>query len=775
MPLDALAVWLDALRGEPKQAVADLLSGRQDRGQFARLECAEFMQRALVEAGAPDEARAQLDEGLAAWLAEAMASDEEWRRREGLKPHLYRLNEAFAAVGLLDLPRTAYRLRELHPAYRRWLQGYDFGFGDGPYAGYWRALASTQQDAAPFRQQWHEFVVHAGEGCPGYLQQVGMAGLRRMPGDPLQRQLAMINALLRRAWRIGNAAALDEFAERLSALRAEYPMANDTWRGRVLRILQLLAADEEARRQSLPADQRPRDAERLGQFKARLGEAVRPVIGELALGAATAESIPIPALPSFDEGLRIGHALREPKQNAIAKALELFERHRAYAEVSGDSYFFVRTLCNLGHRVLKQAGLDARDRETLRVLLRHALVWEPGNPYPWSFWAEVEQAEGREDVAETVLWEAVRRFPEQEPSRVVLALLLQRRHAREGNGSLVVEAETLLREAVTGNPRNEPSRVELALLLQRRHAGEGTASLLAEAETLLREVVTANPRNSHSRTELARLLARNGCAEAARILLQEGLVLRDDSFWRRMLSLIEAGKPLALPDLKLKQPKQNPAGKASAPFVADELESLRANAAAARFAYARERGETGDVDSLKTAARQYELPRFYLGWFGEAVVDEADGRRLPYALAALAALDSAEGWQALERDYSQRGCDIALLKLYAGVPLPAESRAELVCWLEEDSDVPDLMQGSDDAVDDDGDDADEVTAPVAAKPSSYEDFLRSRLRQLDFLGASERTPGGLATPTRAGACDKLIEQHLARTIEADLSPLSLVA
>ncbi len=48
MPLDPIATWLGALERNPRQAVADLLFGRLDRGQFARLECAEFMQRALL-------------------------------------------------------------------------------------------------------------------------------------------------------------------------------------------------------------------------------------------------------------------------------------------------------------------------------------------------------------------------------------------------------------------------------------------------------------------------------------------------------------------------------------------------------------------------------------------------------------------------------------------------------------------------------------------------------------------------------------------------------
>ena len=770
MPLDAVAGWLDALARDPKHAVADLLAGRLDRGQFARLECAEFMQRALADAVPDAEVRARLDEGLSAWLAEAMARDAEWRRSDGVQAHLYRLNEAFAAVSLLRPPRTAYRLRELSPAYRRWLQRYDYGYGDGPYAGYWRALAGTQGDDAGLRRQWHEFVVQAGgQRYPRYLFQVGMAGLRGLPIDTEQRQLATINALLRRAWRIGSDDALADFAERLSALRAEYPMANDTWRGRVLRVVQLLEADEDAHRKTPSKARQSRDAGRLAAFKAKLGQAVKPVIGDLALGEATARSVTMPAMPTIQEFDKVKSELSDRHPMAIKHALELFEAHHAYAEASGDSYFFVRTLCNLGHRLLKQPGLDAGTLDSLRALLRHALVWGPDDPYPWSFWAELEQTEGREDIAETVLWEAVRRFPDDEPSRVELALLLQRRHARDGDPALLAEAEQLLREAVAANPRNEASRVELALLLQRRHARDGDPARLAEAEQLLRAVVAANPRNLHSRSELARLLARNGRTEPASALLKEGLAGRDNPIWRRMLADIEAGKTLPLPKLDLKQPKPAHSRPTAAP-ASETLDALRANAAAARYAYARERGEAGDSASLATAAGQYDLPRFYLTWFGQIPAQaDAAGSRPPYALAALDAIAAPEHWPALERDYPQYQRDTVLLKLYAGVPVAAEARAELADWLEESADAPEAAEAVDDL------DADETDAPPTATTAGYDDFPRRSLRELDFLNACERSPAGLATASRSGEFDRLIEKLLARTVEADLPPVALVA
>ena len=713
MPLNPIPAWLVALERDPDAAVADLFAGRCDRGQFSRLDDAEFLARALAEPGADPASRDRVDQGLSHWLAACQAADAALRHSIGVQAHLYRLNEALAAIVLLKLPRSAHQLRDMHFAYRRWLSQYDYGYGDGPYAGYWRALAATQVDRR-FQKQWHDFVVRAEEHYPSYALHIGLTGLRGLDLPSDQRLLRLLNALLRRAWRIGTEAAAAEFAKRLGAVAADMPMANDGWRGRVLRLLESIEAEERAHQHSLT---------RLQAFQQVLTQALKPWIGDIGLGRATALSVRVSHMPALDEFLRVAQELRDRRPIAIKHALDLFERHRAYAEASGDAYFFVRTLCNLGHRLLQQPAVDGRTLDDLRALLWHALVWEPINPYPWSFWAELEQAEGREDVAEAVLWEAVRRFPE-----------------------------------------NEPSRVELALLLQRRHERERTPTLLAEAEQLLREVVGRNSRDLPSRSELARLLARNGRATEGRELLVQGLAGREHPGWRRMMGSIDEGKPLPLPTRKVKPSKSTRA-------VADhpqeeELQHLQANAAAARFAYALERGEAGDSAELSSNA---DLARFYCGWFGlEPPVVGQDGVRPPYGLAALAALADPAHWRRLERDYPANARDTLLLKRHAGVALSKEELAELKAWLE--------LAGAARAPEveaDQPDESDEGSLRTTGKPDSYDQFLRRRLRATCFLAAS--TTGAPATADRSGEIDRLIEKHLARSIDADIAPIPLAA
>jgi len=751
VPLNPISAWLAALERDPDAAVTDLFAGRSDRGQFSRLDDADFLARALAEPGADPASRDRVDKGVSHWLTACHAADAALRHRIGVQAHLYRLNEALAAIVLLDLPRSARQLRDMHFAYRRWLSQYDYGYGDGPYAGYWRALAATQVDRR-FQNLWNDFVVRADERYPSYALHIGLTGLRGLDLPSDQRLLRLLNALLRRAWRIGTEAAAAEFAKRLGSVAADVPMAKDGWRGRVLRLLESLEAEERAHQHSL---------NRLHAFRQVLAHVLRPWIGDISSGRATAQSIRVPDLPTFDERSRVARELHESRPIAIKHALDLFDRHRAYADASGEAYFFVRTLCNLGHRVLQHPGLNGRALDDLRTLLWHALVWEPINPYPWSFWAELEQAEGREDVAETVLWEAVRRFPDNEPSRVELALLLQRRHERDRTPALLAEAEQLLREAVAGNPDHAPSRGELALLLQRRHEREHTPELLGEAEQLLREVVKKQPLDLHARSGLARLLARNGRSPEAREVLSQGLAEREDPVWRRMMGSIDEGVPLPLPALKVKSSKSIRAV-ADHP-VDDELRHLQANAAAARFAYARERGEAGDSTELSTNA---ELARFYRGWFGlEPPVVGQDGVRPPYALAALAALSDPEQWIRLERDYPANARDTLLLKRYAGVELSNEELAGLKAWLE----FADTAR----ALEEEGDDGDEGSPPTSVAPNSYDQFLRRRLRATGFLAAS--TTGALATADRSGDVDRVVEKHLARGIDADIAPIVLAA
>lgn len=172
---NAINVFLLQLADNPDQAVADLLSGHLDRGQFARLDPAAFVLRTLAETGS-DALRPKLDMGVLVWLNDAMARDEELRTSRGLNAHLYEIGEALTTVSLADLSACRADLVERMTDYQTWLRPYETEYGDNLYATYWRTLAATETPGGDgLRKIWEGMV-----GCPRHpwMVHVGKSGLR---------------------------------------------------------------------------------------------------------------------------------------------------------------------------------------------------------------------------------------------------------------------------------------------------------------------------------------------------------------------------------------------------------------------------------------------------------------------------------------------------------------------------------------------------------------------------------------------------------------------
>lgn len=150
----------------------------------------------------------------------------------------------------------------------------------------------------------------------------------------------------------------------------------------------------------------------------------------------------------------------------------LMRRHFEFAELSGDSYFAVRTLHNLGYRLLRLAPDQGQIQELHSWTLR-SIELEPHNPYVWGLWARVLTASGQPETALAVRWETIRRFPTDAVLRNELAEELR------GNGQSAI-AEHLLRQTMRDFPRDKVCRVALAGLW--RESGR-----IDKAEALLRE------------------------------------------------------------------------------------------------------------------------------------------------------------------------------------------------------------------------------------------------------------------------------------------------
>ena len=177
------------------------------------------------------------------------------------------------------------------------------------------------------------------------------------------------------------------------------------------------------------------------------------------------------------------------------RLFDILERNRDYAEATGVSHFFVRTLHNLGTELMKRHRLASADMTRFGVMIERALVWEPANPYCWMLWAEWFRIQGRGDAHEATLREMVRLFPSDLPARVELARLLIDRGDADWD-----EAEHHLRNAMDREPSDGHSYVVMARLLVLRGRG-------AEAEAMLAEFLEQYPDNATARESLDRLRA----------------------------------------------------------------------------------------------------------------------------------------------------------------------------------------------------------------------------------------------------------------------------
>jgi tetratricopeptide (TPR) repeat protein len=220
----------------------------------------------------------------------------------------------------------------------------------------------------------------------------------------------------------------------------------------------------------------------------------------------------------------------------------LSNAHRRYADATGDTYYLVRTACNVGMRLLRENPAERAARgEVAAELAREALDYEPANVFAWALWRDALAAQGALEAAERVGWEALRRYPENPQWRTQLATLLDRDLGRSD------EAERLLRETVALFPREPAARPQLATLL---------ADVLdrpEEAAALLREAIEVLPDNSFNYNQLATILAdrlgdRPGAIAALRLAQQrqadnEQQRQADNEVTQTLLSRLLAARP----------------------------------------------------------------------------------------------------------------------------------------------------------------------------------------------------------------------------------------
>lgn len=466
--------WFARFRDDPDRAVADLFSGRAGVGSSLRLDVPELLYQAFPPHRTDE--RAQLDDALWKWLIDMRESYEDQVERLGFSVYGKRLCDALTALQLLDLPEARNRVRADLNTWLRWLIPLRLAPERDPALECLRLLTRDQPDAR-HTALWLRL---ATDPRPEYLT-VALAGLRSQPnqGDARMNQMVMLQALLRHAVKVRHeaGAARNFFNRGFAALRGLFPRAPRHWNRSLSEALDGFV-------ESVP--------ERTARELAR---ALRETPAGGSRHSSPERTLPYSPAPE-KQWARLEsdiHDSRYPPQILAGRLFAILDRNHRYAEATGASYFFVRTLHRLGNPLLQRHPLGDAEMARFGLMIERALAWEPTNPHCWMLWANWFETRGYREAHEWTLREMLRLFPDNEHSRVELARLLIRQGEHHWD-----EAEHWLQQVIERDRDNAHSRVVMGRLLVLRHRN-------AEAETLLAEFVERHPANAVAQRALDRL------------------------------------------------------------------------------------------------------------------------------------------------------------------------------------------------------------------------------------------------------------------------------
>ncbi|HHJ21232.1 MAG TPA: tetratricopeptide repeat protein, partial [Gammaproteobacteria bacterium] len=472
--------WLNTFHNDPKKAVNDLFSGRAGLGSSMRLDIPELLYQEFPPLPEFQDARQLLDRALFVWLVAMRKDYARQVNRLGFAVYSKRLCDCLIATQLLELKMFPYKLRQGLDSWLHWMTPLRIAPERDPALECRRLLARYQKDA----EHTSAWLRLAGDGRPEYLD-VALLGLQCRPTnhDTQNNQVLMLLALLihESVCCTNGPEANAHFKRRFAALRGLYPRGPRYWQKNLENALDLFK----------------------NRARTKVAKELHQIMSEKrakGTGREKPKVFPVPK-HKFDALLR--DLKCKPQQDAGRLAEQFITNQKQnlrFAEQTGNSFFFIRTLSKQGNLLLKRYILSPDVMGQIGQLIEQGLAWEPYNPYIWMIWAKWCAKKKQLQQLEWILRESVRLFPDQEPNRVELARLLIDRSEEHWD-----EAEQWLREAAERNPNNEHSRVELARLLINR--GEEHWD---EAERWLWEAAGRNPNNEHSRVELARLLIDRG-------------------------------------------------------------------------------------------------------------------------------------------------------------------------------------------------------------------------------------------------------------------------
>jgi Flp pilus assembly protein TadD len=473
--------WLTGFRQKPDTALDELLRSIAFISPYERAESADVLVTFFSALNDEDPLLKSLDQTLTKWLKKRRQDGPAARHVYGVDRYLEELIQALSAVYRLLLPLTADYLRENLTYYQGWLAPLNKGPGQDPASELCRVMALIQPDRR-FLKNWYHLCAEAGHTLPINYLSLGLLGLRMMPeenGEQSGRlKTELLAGLFRWASRLqDNRPNQRVFIRQIRMIKVLYPRTSNMWRERLAPLIR--------------------------QYK-KTGAAFLPWLEKAGIKNITTSrirgAVPLPAYA------RRGNLLKRLKQKKFQDILpdirKLITEHECYAEATGDAAYLVKTACDFSRLLLKREPSYALE------LARTANRWQPSNTYSWSLLARALEKLYKDELAEIIYWEAMRRFPENVYFRTQLSGLLVRPRIDRQE-----VAEKLLWETIDRFPDNAVCRVALAELLAKSGREE-------EAEDILWKTMGDFSDNEVCRNALAELLAKSGREEEAEDILR---------------------------------------------------------------------------------------------------------------------------------------------------------------------------------------------------------------------------------------------------------------
>jgi hypothetical protein len=527
--------WRAAFMADPDQELDRLLSGYARLKDLSGAAPADVARAVFGEPGIDQEGREALDRAALTWL--------QARRNEGRRPlpgwgrprALRAIMDALDIIGAMQLPNAAIEINRHMTAWLRWTsQLTELGGGD-VRAAFLTAVAITQRLVArqpggkksSLEAFWLSLAAQAGSAMPQpYLQQA-LLGLRRLPERDTPPERPWMTGLAR--WAETSRPTPREFASEWRGLRALYPHVPAYWRDLLEDTLDQHGV------QNLPEEIR-------NVWKSDLGLTVSA--GEQTARRRAKPVSPPPIGVVMDMQARV----HLPLATSQADLQRIFAERERYAEATGEDYFLVTTVCNLGQLLLKKGPPEEESArgQLMEKAARMALKWQPTNVYAWSLWRDSISAQGYADDAEAIGWALISRFPEDPKSRRQLADILAQRSERRDL------ARILLTETLSRFPNENVAftRCQLAELLIATNDLDGAGAVLAESDDVS-DVVYA------TRAKIAFQTDRD---ESVRVLKEGIRRFPSSDPLKNYLEMIDRGQALYLLSDFYRQPQRENKG-----------------------------------------------------------------------------------------------------------------------------------------------------------------------------------------------------------------------